>query len=102
MHSVQVVDGRGVEDKAGPVPAVGEHLPPLVEGGALGLEEDVPLLQQAEAALLVGGVVPVPPGLDGPGDGVGGACPLQGPHMLAEGGALGVLMLEVEGVAVVP
>ena len=38
----------------------GEHLPPLVEGGALGLEEDVPLLQQAEAALLVGDVVPTP------------------------------------------
>ena len=54
----------------------GEHLPPLVEGGALRLEEDVPLLQQAEAALLAGGVVPTPPGLDGPGDGVGGACPL--------------------------
>ena len=42
----------------------GEHLPPLVEGGALRLEEDVPLLQQAEAALLVGDVVPTPPGLD--------------------------------------
>ena len=42
----------------------GEHLPPLVEGGALGFEEDVPLLQQAEAALLVGDVVPTPPGLD--------------------------------------
>ena len=52
LQSVRVVDGRGVEDKA-----VGEHLPPLVEGGALGLEEDVPFLQQAEAALLAGGVV---------------------------------------------
>ena len=102
MHSIWVVDSRGVEDEAGPVSTAGEHLPPLVEGGALGLEEDVPLLQQAEAALLGGGVVPTPSGLDGPGDGVGGACPLQGPHMLAEGGALGVLMLEVEGVAVVP
>ena len=60
MHSIRVVDGGGVEDEAGPVPTVGKHLPPLVEGGALGLEEDVPLLQQAEAALLVGGVVPIP------------------------------------------
>ena len=54
----------------------GEHLPPLVEGGALGFEEDVPLLQQAEAALLAGGVVPTPPGLDGPGDVVGDVGPL--------------------------
>ena len=87
MHSIRVVDSRGVEDEAGPVSTAGEHLPPLVEGGALGLEEDVPLLQQAEAALLAGGVVPTPPGLDGPGNGVGGACPLQGPNMLTEGGA---------------
>ena len=64
LHSIRVVDSRGVEDEAGPVSTAGEHLPPLVEGGALGFEEDVPLLQQAEAALLVGDVVPTPPGLD--------------------------------------
>ena len=28
-----------VDDQAGPVPAVGEHLPLLVKGGALGLED---------------------------------------------------------------
>ena len=64
LHSIWVVDSRGVEDEAGPVSTAGEHLPPLVEGGALGFEEDVPLLQQAEAALLVGDVVPTSPGLD--------------------------------------
>ena len=52
LHSIWVVDCSWVKDEAGPVSTAGEHLPPLVEGGALGLEEDVPLLQQAEAALL--------------------------------------------------
>ena len=51
------------------MPAVGEDLQPPVEGGALGLEQDVPLFKQAESALLIGGVVAVPPCLDGPGDG---------------------------------
>ena len=36
---------------------VGEHLEPLVEGGNLWLEEDVPLFEQAEATLFTGGVV---------------------------------------------
>ena len=35
------------------MPAVGEDLQPLVEGGPLRLEDDVPLLKQAEATLLV-------------------------------------------------
>ena len=35
--------------------------------------QDAPLFQQAEVATLVGGVVPISPGLDGQGDGVGGA-----------------------------
>ena len=43
---------------------VGEHLLPVIEGDALGLEEDVLFLQQTEAALLVGGVVLIPPGPD--------------------------------------
>ena len=48
MHSIRF--GRfGVEDEAGLVSAVGEDLEPLVEGGDLGLEEDVPLLEEAEA-----------------------------------------------------
>ena len=55
------------------MPAVGEHLEPLVEGGNLGLEEDVPFFEEAEATLFGGGVVAVPPCLDGPGDGVGDA-----------------------------
>ena len=70
--------------------------------GDLRLEEDVPLLEQAQTALLVGGVVAVPPCLDGPGDSVGDARPLQAPYMLAEGGTLGILVLHVEGVAPVP
>ena len=65
------------------MPAVGEHLEPLVEGGNLGLEEDVPFFEEAEVTLFGGGVVAVPPCLDGPGDGEWGACPLQSPHMLA-------------------
>ena len=77
MHSIRVVDGGGVEDEAGPVPTVGKHLPPLVEGDARALEEDVLFLQKAEVAVLVGGVVPIPPGLDGPGNGVGSAYYLQ-------------------------
>ena len=84
------------------MPAVGEHLEPLVEGGNLGLEEDVPFFEEAEATLFGGGVVAVPPCLDGPGDGEWGACPLQSPHMLAEGGAfcaLHVLVLHVMGVS---
>ena len=53
LHSIRVVDGRGVKDEAGPVPTAGEHLQPLVQGGPLRFEEDVPLLEQAKSALLV-------------------------------------------------
>ena len=67
--------------------------------GDLRLEEDVPLLGQAQTALLVVGVVAVPPCLDGPGDSVKDARPLQAPYMLAEDGTLGILVLHVEGVA---
>ena len=70
--------------------------------GDLRLEEDVPLLEQAQTALLVGGVVAVSSRQDGPRDGVGDARPLQVPHMLAEGGAFGFLMLDVVGVASKP
>ena len=70
MHSIRFC-GTGVEDKTGSVAAAGEHFQPLVECGPLWLEEDVPFLKQAEAALLVGGVVAVPPCQDGPGDVVG-------------------------------
>ena len=55
MHSIRVCS-PGVEDKAGSVAAAGEHFQPLVECGPLWLEEDVPFLKQAEAALLAGGV----------------------------------------------
>ena len=67
--------------------------------GDLRLEEDVPLLEQAQTALLVGGVVAVPPCLDGPGYSVGDARPLQAPYMLAEDGTLGIPVLHIEGVA---
>ena len=70
--------------------------------GNLRLEEDVPLLEQAQTALLVGGVVAVPPCLDGPGDSVGDARPLQAPYILAEGSALGILVVRVKGVTPVP
>ena len=63
--------------------------------GDLRLEEDVPLLGQAQTALLVVGVVAVPPCLDAGKD----ARPLQAPYMLAEDGTLGILVLHVEGVA---
>ena len=36
--------------------AAGEQLAPLVDGGALLLEHNEPLLEEAEAALLCGGV----------------------------------------------
>ena len=67
--------------------------------GNLRLEEYVPLLGQAKTTLLVFGVVAVPPCLDGPGDSVKDACPLQAPYMLAEDGTLGILVLHIEGVA---
>ena len=38
------------------MPAAAKDLLPPVDGGVLLLEEDVPFFQQAEAALLVGGV----------------------------------------------
>ena len=50
MHSIRICS-PGVEDKAGSVAAAGEHFQPLVECGPLWLEEDVPFLKQAEAAL---------------------------------------------------
>ena len=77
------------------MPAVGEHLEPLVEGDDPRLEKDVPLFEEAEATLFTGGVVAVPPCLDGPGDGEGGARPLQAPDMLAEGGAFCALHILV-------
>ena len=67
--------------------------------GDLRLEEDVPLLGQVQTALLVVGVVAVPPCLDGSGDSVKDAPTLQAPYMLAEDGTLGILVLHVEGVA---
>ena len=66
--------------------------------GDLRLEEDVPLLGQVQTALLVVGVVAVPPCLDAGKD----VRPLQAPYMLAEDGTLGILVLHVlhvEGVA---
>ena len=73
MHSIRFCS-PGVEDKTGSVAAAGEHFQPLVECGPLWFEEDVPFLKQAEAALLAGGVVAVPPCQDGPGDVVGPGC----------------------------
>ena len=59
----------------------------------------MPLFEEAEAARLGRGVVAVPPCQDGPGDGEGGALPLEVPHVLAEGCALGRLMSHVVFVA---
>ena len=61
---------EGLRTRFALLPAVGEHLLPLIEGDALRLEKDVLFLQQTEAALLVGGVVLIPPGVEG-------ACDLQ-------------------------
>ena len=63
--------------------------------GDLRLEEDVPLLGQVQTALLVVGVVAVPPCLDAVKD----VRPLQAPYMLAEDGTLGIPVLHIEGVA---
>jgi len=81
------------------VPAVGEDLEPLVEGGLLLLEQDVPALQEAEAALLRGGVVAAGSGQDGPVQLVGDPLILQLPNVGAEGGALLLLVVDI---AVVP
>ena len=48
------------------VSAVCEDLEPLVEGGLLLTENDVPAFKEAEAALLGGGVVAACGGQDGP------------------------------------
>ena len=63
------------------MPAAAEDLQPPVEGGVLLLEQDVPFLEEAEAALLVGGVVATGRGEDGPGEGVGDVLVLQLPYM---------------------
>ena len=63
------------------MPAVGEDLEPLVEGGLLLLEQDVPALQEAEAALLRGGVVAAGSGQDGPVQLVGDPLILQLPNV---------------------
>ena len=81
------------------MPAVGEDLEPLVEGGLLLLEQDVPALQEAEAALLRGGVVAAGSGQDGPVQLVGDPLILQLPNVGAEGGALLLLVVDI---AVVP
>ena len=66
------------------MPAAAEYLQPPVEGGVLLLEQDVPFLQEAEAALLVGRVEAVGRGQDGPGEVVGDALVLQFPYMGTE------------------
>ena len=70
------------------MPAVGEDLEPLVEGGLLLLEQDVPALQEAEAALLRGGVVAAGSGQDAPVQLVGDPLVLQLPDVGDEVGPL--------------
>ena len=81
------------------VSAVGEDLKPLVEGGLLLTEQDVPTFKEAEAALLGRGVVAAGGGQDGPVQLVGDPLVLQLPDVGAEGGPL---LLLVVYVAVVP
>ena len=76
-----ILNCLGVEGEPGLVPAAAEDLLPPIDGGILLLEEDVPSLQQAEPALLCGGVVAVGGGEDGPGEGVGDALVLQLPDV---------------------
>ena len=71
---------------------VGEDLEPLVEGGLLLLEQDLPALKEAEAALLRGGVVAAGSGQDGPVQLVGDPLVLQFPDVGAEGSALLLLV----------
>ena len=80
------------------MPAAAEDLQPSVEGGVLLLEEDVPFLQQAESALLIGGVEAVGGGEDGPGEVVGDALVLQLPYIGAQPFAF---LVPVSDVAVV-
>ena len=76
-----ILDCLRVEGEPGFVPAAAEDLQPPVEGGVLLLEQDVPFLEEAEAALFVGGVVATGRGEDGPGEGVGDVLVLQLPYM---------------------
>ena len=76
-----ILNCLGVEGEPGLVPAAAEDLLTPVDGGVPLLEEDIPFLQQAEAALLIGGVEAVGSGEDGPGEGVGDALVLQLPYM---------------------
>ena len=55
LHSIRFYSSR-VEDQAGLVATVGEDLEPLVEGGGLRSEKDVPLFEEAEVVLLAGWV----------------------------------------------
>ena len=75
--------------------AVGEDLEPLVEGGLLLTEQDVPALKEAEAALLGGGAVAAGGGQDGPVQLVGDPLVLQLPDVGAEGGPLLLLVVYV-------
>ena len=61
--------------------AVGEDLELLVEGGLLLTEQDVPAFEEAEAALLGGGVVAAGSGQDGPVQLVGDPLVLQLPNV---------------------
>ena len=81
------------------VSVVCEDLEPLVEGGLLLTEQDVPAFEEAEAALLGGGVVAAGSSQDGPVQLVGDPLVLQLPNVGAEGGPLLVLVVYV---AVVP
>ena len=78
---------------------VGEDFEPLVEGGLLFTEQDVPTFKEAEAALLGRGVVAAGGGQDGPVQLVGDPLVLQLPDVGAGGGPL---LLLVVYVAVVP
>ena len=94
---------RRDQDQLPPVSARGEQLAPLVEGGGRLVEHDVPLLKEAEAARLAGDVVASAPVKDGPGDGEGSVGVLELPHVLAEGGALGLVRVpHVSCVTIVP
>ena len=99
MEFLVVLDCLWIQREPRLVSAVCEDLKPLVEGGLLLMEQEVPAFQKAEAALLGRGVVAACSGQDGPVQLVGDPLVLQLPDVGAEGGPL---LLLVVYVAVVP
>ena len=99
MEFLVVLDCLWFQREPRLVSAVCEDLEPLVEGGLLLLEQDVPAFEEAKSTLLGGGVVAAGSGQDAPVQLVGDPLVLQLPDVGTEGGPL---LLLVVYVAVVP